>query len=57
MIKQIKKSSLTIALVIVVALSAVLSASVWINPFHYERERRGQHEWNLGAPRHRSIPE
>ena len=37
MIKQIKKSSLTIALVIVVALSAVLSASVWINPFHYER--------------------
>ena len=48
MIKQIKKSSLTIALVIVVALSAVLSASVWINPFHYEY---------LGAPRHRSIPE
>lgn len=37
MIKQIKRSDLTIALVIVVALSAVLSASVWINPFHYER--------------------
>lgn len=36
MIKQIKKSSLTIALVVVVVLSALLSASVWINPFHYE---------------------